>query len=166
MSKNQPAPFRGMAAGQAGGILASFAMNAFQKGWSRFVTMPMGEDPATVKAAQSASRAATGAYFAKENKKDAGNGVHYLFGASVGATYGLLAEYRPVVTRGFGSGLALVSTTAFDEAGVPALGLSEPPTSFGAKTHLYAYASHFVFGGVTEGVRRLLRSSGSSTRSA
>ena len=155
--ERKASPLRGIAAGLAGGIIASFAMNQFQKLWGQFITMPRKDDPATVKAAQKASRSTTGEYIAKERKEDAGDVVHYLFGAGVGAAYGLLAEYRPGVTRGLGSGLALASTTAFDELAVPAAGFSDSPASFGAKTHAYAYASHFVFGGVTETVRRLLR---------
>ena len=157
LDKRTPAPLRGLAAGLAAGIVASFAMNQFQKLWTGLVDMPGSDDPATVKAAQRASRTATGKFIAQEDKQGAGNAVHYLFGAGVGAAYGLLAEYRPGITRGLGTGLALASTTAFDEMAVPAAGLSEPPSRFGAKVHAYAYASHFVFGGVTEGVRRLLR---------
>ena len=99
---------------------------------------------------------ATGEYFAKEDKEAAGNAVHYLFGALLGGAYGLLAEYRPEVTKGFGTAFGAASA-AFDELGVPAAGLSGPPTDFPAATHAYGLASHIVFGGVTEATRRLVR---------
>ena len=154
---HEPAPFRGLAAGIAAGLVASLAMNLFQKAWAKALPPPgSGDDPATVKAAQRASRAATGEYFAKEDKEAAGNAVHYLFGAVLGGAYGLLAEYRPEVTSGYGTLFGLGSAT-FDEAAVPAVGMSGPPTDFSAATHAYALASHVVFGTVTEATRRLVR---------
>jgi putative membrane protein len=44
-----------------------------------------------------------------------------------------------------------------DEIGVPALGLSGPPTQYPLSVHLYALASHLVYGFTTELVRRTLR---------
>ncbi len=157
MSENNPDPIRGLAAGIAAGLVASLAMNLFQKAWAKALPMPgSGDDPATVKAAQRVSRAATGEFFAVEDKEAAGNAVHYLFGAVLGGAYGLLAEYRPEVTKGYGS-LFGAASAAFDELGVPAAGLSGPTTDFPAATHAYALASHIVFGGVTEATRRLVR---------
>ena len=157
MSKKNPDPLRGLAAGIAAGLVASLAMNLFQKAWASALPMSgAGDDPATVKAAQKASRAATGEYFAKEDKEAAGNAVHYAFGALLGGAYGLLAEYRPEVTKGFDT-LFGAASAAFDEVGVPAVGLSGPPTDFPAATHAYGLASHVVFGGVTEATRRLVR---------
>ena len=155
-TNHEPAPLRGLAAGIAAGLVASLAMNLFQKAWARAVPMPeTGDDPATVKAAQRASRAATGEYFAKADKEAAGNAVHYAFGAVLGGAYGLLAEYWPV-TKGCGTVFGAASA-AFDELAVPAAGLSRPPTDFPASTHAYGLASHIVFGGVTEATRRLVR---------
>ncbi len=152
-----PRPFRGLAAGIAGGLIASFAMNQFQKAWSAVLPPPSGDPPATVKAANKASRAATGEPVDDANEKAAGNAVHYLFGGAVGAAYGLLAEYLPSVRAGFGTAFGLASATLFDEVAVPAAGLAEGPDETPAATHTYGYASHLVFGGVTEGVRRLVR---------
>lgn len=158
MSIKKPDPVRGLAAGIAAGLVASLAMNLFQKAWAAALPMPgAGDDPATVKAAQNISRAATGEYFSKEDKEAAGKAVHYAFGAVLGGAYGLLAEYRPEVTTGGGT-LFGAASAAFDELGVPAAGLSGPPSDFPAATHAFALASHIVFGGVTEATRRLVRS--------
>lgn len=157
MSNKNPDPLRGLAAGIAAGLVASLAMNLFQKAWASALPVHgAGDDPATVKAAQRVSRAATGEFFAKEDKVAAGNAVHYAFGAMLGGAYGLLAEYRPEVTRGYGT-LFGAASAGFDEVGVPAAGLSGPPTDFPAATHAYGLASHIVFGGVTEATRRLVR---------
>ena len=157
MPKTQPAPFRGLAAGIAAGLVASLAMDLFQKAWASALPLPgSGDDPATVKAAQKVSRAATGEVFAKADKEAAGNAVHYLFGAMLGGAYGLIAEYRPEVTTGGGT-LFGAASSIFDELAVPAAGLSGPPTDFPASTHAYGLVSHLVFGGVTEATRKLLR---------
>ena len=154
----RPAPFRGLAAGIAAGLIASFAMDQFQKLWSLALPPPESDgDPATVKAAQRTSKAMLGTRLAKDEKKAAGGVVHYLFGAGLGGAYGLLAEYRPGVTRAAGVPFGLTTATLFDEMAVPAAGLSKPPTDTAAATHAYSYVSHLVFGTVTEGVRRVLR---------
>jgi uncharacterized membrane protein YagU involved in acid resistance len=154
MAKTQtPDPIRGIAAGLAAGLIASLAMSLFQKGWNEVVPMPdTNGDPATVKA----SRAANGKSIAKRDKPAAGEAVHYLFGAALGATYGLLAEYKPEVTAANGAWFGTMAT-AFDEIGVPLAGLSEPPSEFGPATHAYAFVSHALFGVVAEFVRFELR---------
>lgn len=158
MTDRSPAPIRALAAGIAAGLVAALAMDLFQKGWAKVVPMPSsGDDLATVHAAQTARRAATGEYFAKSDKSAAGQWAHYLFGAGLGGAYGLLAEYLPQVTTGFGTAFGLGSGILFDEVAVPAAGLSGPPGDFPAVTHAYSAASHVVFGSVSEGVRRVLR---------
>ena len=157
MTHTTPSPLRGAAAGLAAGLIASFAMNQFQKMWSAAVPMPEDDEPSTVKAAQKATRAA-GAELAEDEKEPAGNAVHYLFGGGLGALYGLIAEYRPEITSGFGAPFGLGAAALFDEVAVPAAGLSEPPAEVPARQHLYGIASHLVYGGTTEGIRRLLRS--------
>ena len=157
MIDHSPDPIRGIAAGIAAGLVASLAMNLFQKAWSHVLPMPgSDDDPATVKAAQRVSRTATGKFIASEDKEAAGEAVHNLFGDLLCGAYGLLAEYRPEVTTGSGTAFGAASA-AFDEIGVPVAGLSGPPTEFPAATHIYALASHVVFGSVTEATRRLIR---------
>jgi hypothetical protein len=46
---------------------------------------------------------------------------------------------------------------AVDEGAVALLGLSKGPTQYPLSTHVYALASHFVYGVTTEVVRRALR---------
>ena len=157
MPQSSPAPWRGLAAGIAGGLAASFAMNQFQKAWAALIPMPKKDgDPATVKAAKKASRTVAGAELDEQEEKPAGNVVHYAFGALLGGAYGLIAEYRPGVTKGYGTLFGLGAST-IDELAVPAAGLSGSPTETPPATHAYGLASHLVFGGVTEAGRRLLR---------
>jgi uncharacterized membrane protein YagU involved in acid resistance len=93
-----------------------------------------------------------------EEKKVAGPAVHYAFGLASGLLYGAMSEAVPSTRMAggalFGAGLWLVA----DEAMVPALGFSRPPDEYPASTHVYAFASHLVFGLTLEGARRAIRS--------
>jgi hypothetical protein len=44
-----------------------------------------------------------------------------------------------------------------DELAVPRAGLSKPPKEIPLTTHVYALASHLVYGWITETVRRAVR---------
>ncbi len=155
---------KGLVAGVAGGILASFLMEQFQAAWSAAAAAMRSEkkrggrgDPATVKAANLVSEKVTGRKIPRDYKPLAGEAVHYGMGTGSAAVYGVLAEVAPVVTTGdgvaFGSGLWLLA----DELAVPAAGLSKSPKEIPVMTHLYALASHLVYGWITETVRRAIR---------
>ena len=152
--KTSPAPWRGLAAGIAGGLVASLAMDLFQKVWSAVLPPPKTDgEPSTVRAAEAIS-GSIGATIDKSEKPVAGQVVHYAFGAVLGGAYGLIAEYAPRVTTGFGTVFGAANALLFDEGAVPAAGLSKPPTEFPPATHAYSLASHLLFGATTEGVRR------------
>jgi putative membrane protein len=71
--------------------------------------------------------------------------------------YGALAEVTPQVTAAgglpFGAGFWLLA----DEISVPLLGLSKGPTEYPVSTHVYALASHLVYGVTAELGRRAVR---------
>ena len=152
---SRPDPLRGAIAGVAAGLAAAFAMNQFQKLWPQ-ESADKG-DPATVKAANKASRTATGKPVPEPAKDIAGEAVHYGLGAALGVGYGILAEYWPQATAGLGTAFGAVTALALDEAAVPAMGLGEAPWKTPPATHAYGMISHIVFGLVTEGARRSLR---------
>lgn len=108
-------------------------------------------------AAEAISETLLGRELTKEEKTYAGPGMHYAFGASMGALYGAAAEFVPFVSKGvglpFGSAVWLVA----DEIVVPALGLSEPPEEHPLSTHGYALASHLVYGVTSDVVRKTVR---------
>jgi putative membrane protein len=155
---------KGLLAGAAGGLLASFLMEQFQSAWNAAEQKISSSkkrggksDPANVKAANLISKKITGHKVPRDYKPLAGEAVHYGMGASSAAAYGVLAEVAPVVTVGdgvaFGTGLWLVA----DELAVPAAGLSKSPKEIPLTTHAYALASHLVYGWITETVRRAVR---------
>ena len=159
---------RGLLAGLAGGLIASWTMNQFQTLWSqaagkmqRQPETPQQQDQteveaedATMKAADKLSRKLLGRPLGTAAKKKAGPAVHYAFGTAMGALYGAAAEMFPDVTRGFGTGFGAALFAVADEIAVPALGLSGKPTEAPFSAHLYGFVSHLVYGATTEGVRR------------
>lgn len=153
-----PAPFKGALAGLVAGLVASFAMDRFQALTAKLAkSNEGGGDPATVQAADAVSEAVAGGPVAQSHKEAAGSAVHYLTGAALGMLYGIAAEYRSEVTRGFGTAFGTATAAALDEGIVPALGLAPKPTRTPPATHAYAAASHWVFGAVAELTRRALR---------
>src|SRR5262245_28041362 len=155
---------KGLLAGVAGGLLASFLMEQFQAAWSAAAQKISSSkkrggksDPTTVKAANLISEKITGHKVPRDYKPLAGEAVHYGVGTGSAAVYGILAEVAPVITIGdgvaFGTGLWLVA----DELAVPAAGLSKSPKEIPVTTHAYALASHLVYGWITETVRRAVR---------
>jgi putative membrane protein len=114
-------------------------------------------DPATVKVANVISEKITGHKLPKDYKSMAGEAVHYGMGASSAAVYGVLAEVAPIVTAGGGVGFGTGVWLLADELAVPAAGLSKTPGEIPLTTHIYALASHLVYGWITETVRRAVR---------
>lgn len=179
----RPEVLKGLVAGTIGGLVASWVMDEFQSAWfklsNRIGQSEAGEsssandggqsqngegepatteaEPATVKAAELVSAKIFGHRLAKGEKKIAGDAVHYATGAASGAVYGLAAELAPEVTAGAGLPFGTAVWLVVDEAAVPLLGLAKGPTEYPLSTHVYALASHFVYGISTEVVRSALR---------
>lgn len=180
MRNHEPSIWKGMVAGLAGGLVASWTMNQFQAAWTRIaegMEKPHGaqsmkpsegsqgkqgqdsqeDEDATVKTAEAISKGVFGHELQKSEKEPAGAAVHYAFGALSGGMYGALAEVTPQVTTAaglpFGAGFWLLA----DEISVPLLGLAKGPTEYPVSTHVYSLASHLVYGMTAELSRRALR---------
>ena len=172
--------WKGLVAGLAGGLIASWTMNQFQAAWMRVATnseKPHGaqsmqpsqgstgnqaedakeQDDATVETAKVISRSIFGHDLQESEKKPAGAAVHYAFGTATGGLYGALAEVTPQVTTGAGIPFGAAFWLLADEISVPLLGLSKGPTEYPVSTHAYALASHLVYGVTAEMSRRALR---------
>jgi putative membrane protein len=164
--RDEPNLTKGLIAGVAGGLIASLVMEQFQAAWSLVGkklqdTKPRSSGraakPTTVKAADAIARRVLGHKVRKKHQKLAGEAMHYVMGTGSAAVYGMLAEIAPAVTAGEGTAFGAVIWLAADEASLPALGLAKPPNRIPMSTHVYALASHLVYGAVTEAVRRALR---------
>jgi uncharacterized membrane protein len=149
---------QGAAAGAVAGLAGSAVMEIFQT-YSASLFQPSGSNPpATEQAAQRAARLSAGARLRRADRQVGGTAVHYVTGAITGAAYGSFAEAAPGVTRWRGLALGLACATLIDQIAVPLAGFARPAWRYSLRTHLYAYASHAVFGVVTEAVRKALRS--------
>jgi hypothetical protein len=177
----KPDLWKGLVAGLAGGLVASWTMNQFQAAWSKAAEgfeKPHGaqsmqpsegekpgtagenkeqQDDATVKAARAISEGIFGHELKEQEKRPAGAAVHYAFGTVTGGLYGAVAEFSPEFTAGVGLPFGAAFWLVADETAVPLLGLSEGPTRYPLSTHAYAFASHLVYGLTAEVTRRAVR---------
>lgn len=164
---------RGAVAGMVAGAVAALVMNQFQNLLSTLTPGDEGEqlsegeggpkpeqkasnedEPATTKAAEAISQRLLHHDLSREEKKVAGPVMHYGFGATMGGLYGVAAEAAPAVRTGGGTAYGAAVWLAADEVAVPALGLGPPPTQTQMSTHMFALASHLVYGLTLEMVRR------------
>ena len=167
---------RNVVAGLIGGLVASYAMEHFQRALSR-VARNMGgasggggqqhrtpeSQPATYKAADAAARALTGKPLPKDEKPAGGSIVHYAFGGAVGAIYGAAASQNDEITAWGGIPFGGTVWLVADEIGVPLAGFSKGPTEYPLSSHVSAFAAHLIYGLTTETVRKLL-TAGTRTR--
>lgn len=153
----KPRPIAGFVAGAFAGIIASAAMAFFQ---AKAAPLADAEgdpaDSATARAADKAVSAATDKHLPKAYRAAGGHLVHYAVGAALGGVYGVVTEYRPDASAGFGAAYGIATAALLDEAAVPALGLGEPADETPIAVHAYGLASHLVYGVVLEGARVML----------
>lgn len=179
--------WKGLLAGLIGGVVASAIMNQFQKTWSRQThgfekshgaqSLQTGISPetdasmlppsarrdaaqtdATEKIASAISEGVFEEELTPREREAGGTLIHYLYGASMGAAYGVAAELAPAVsTAGAGTAFGAAVWLVADEGIVPALGLSKSPDEYPLSVHAYALSSHLAYGLTTELIRRAVR---------
>lgn len=156
-------------AGLIGGLVASFAMERFQRGLGR-ISRDLGgapggggqqyrqpqSEPATYKAADAIAKTTTGQPVPHDDKPAAGAAIHYAFGGAVGAIYGAAAARTPDVTAWAGVPFGATVWLIADEMGMPASGLAKPPSEYPLHDHAASLVSHCVYGATTEAVRRCI----------
>ena len=155
---------KGIVAGAVGGLVAAFVMTEYQALTAKFTesdkpkkSQKKEDESANVKAAEMISENVFDHNLKKWEKEPAGEVMHYLMGGVSGAIYGATAELTGATT--FAAGLPFGSAVwaIADDVVVPALGLSKSPTEYPLSTHAYALSSHWVYGLVTEIVRKAVR---------
>lgn len=177
--------YKGLAAGVAGGLVGSLAMNQFQELWGKLMEneeRPHGaqslqqgspehgigrelaergvdepDDNAAVRTGNAVSEFVLDHHLTKSEKEKAGAIAHYAMGVTSGAIYGAVAEVMPAATVAEGLPFGAAVWLIADEGVVPAAGLSRNPTDYPLSIHAYAFASHLVYGLTTELVRRAVR---------
>jgi uncharacterized membrane protein YagU involved in acid resistance len=168
---NETHPVRGILAGVAGGLFASWVMNEFMSGPGKQLSQAVQTDEenrqqaqqkdepdATMKTADAIVNTATGGqHLTYEQKQKGGPVVHYAFGALMGGVYGGLAEYSSITRSGFGTTFGAALFAGADLLAVPAFHLGAPLSETPAETLATPFVAHLVYGASTELVRRLVR---------
>jgi len=174
--RNNKHMMRGVLAGVAGGLVASWVMNEFMAGPGKKLEQSLQtheekeqerqkeqqqtqpDEDSTMKVAEAVVNTVTGGqHLSFDGKQKGGPIVHYSFGALMGGVYGGLAEYFPVARSGFGTSFGSALFAGADLVAVPALKLAPPPDQEPTSALGKHLAAHIVYGGTTELVRRLVR---------
>lgn len=180
MRAKRPSVFRGILCGAAAGITATLIMDQFlkltskgQKAAEKQIKLAPGQAPSEIAdqqvqhdqqaAAQEGSTEkvarkiaeAAGTTLDKEQKKAAGQAVHYTFGTLMGVVYGVSAELIPEATTGAGTAFGTLLYLGADRVAIPAFQLA--PEDSPSTDRLQHWAAHVVYGGSLEMVRSLLR---------
>lgn len=170
--------WKGVVAGAAAGLIASYVMNRFQEVLSA-ATSEKGQsqqqssradrslqesqrdsengDDATQRTANSLVKPVIGRSLTRHEKETAGPIVHYMFGSMMGGLYGGMAEMSRNVSSGWGMPFGAALWLSADEVAVPALGLGQSPTETPLSTHASALLAHLVYGATTGVVHRVVR---------
>ena len=163
-------PLKGLIFGAISGLAGTVVMTQFQSVWNKIsdgVHKPgtKQKEDSTMKAAGKISED-IGRPLSREGRKKAGPWVHYAFGASVGAVFGLVAEAVPHSIRGInpvfsGAAYGAAVFLAAHEVAVPALKLSSNPLKEPIPDQVAEFVSHLIYGAGTaltyDGIKRLKR---------
>ena len=141
---------KGIIAGLIGGLIGTLAKTLAER---MFPPRTHGEpEPPEVLAEQVA-----GHPLGSNTKAIAAEGIHWGFGATVGAAYGALAEYYPAATSKEGASFGMALEALTHESALPALGLSANSKDQTIREHASEMSSHVVYGVTTETVRHFIR---------
>ncbi len=141
---------KGLIAGLIGGLAGAAAKTLAER---LYPPRTKGQkSPPAVLAEKIAGHALTA-----HQKDVATQSIHWSFGPIIGAAYGVLAEYAPVVTEQHGVTFGVAVGTLTHEGALPALGLSAAVEDQPLREQSSEMISHSVYGWVTEGVRRRVR---------
>jgi uncharacterized membrane protein YagU involved in acid resistance len=153
--------------GIAGGLVASFAMERFERALGRLSPEVGGvpgaggqqyrrpqSEPATFQAADVLADHVTGQPLPGTSKPAVASALHYAFGGAVGAIYGEAAVRTPDIATGAGLPFGATVWLLADELGMPLAGLARKPAAYPIEDHATTLAAHLIYGAVTEGVRR------------
>ena len=158
----QRSPWKGLFAGAVGGLIASFAMGKFSSLLLRNARKSYSQadkEDSTVKAASAISQTIFHHKLTTDQKKIAGPAMHYAFGLTMAALYGVMVEVRESASLGWGLPFGVVIWLGAHVITVPALGLSEPVTDSAWEIEATEFGAHLVYGAVVESFRRGLRKS-------
>ena len=145
--------------GLAAGILGGLAATAVKTLWEEFA--PVREPQEATPPAQLADQAnmeLRGEHLDEQDTAIAEQAIHWTFGTTTGAVYGLAAEATDAVTTGYGIPFGMLLWAGTHASTVPALGLEDNPLEKDPKYAVNEFAGHLLYGITAEVVRRGVRS--------
>jgi hypothetical protein len=158
-------------AGGVGGLAGTWAMNEFQRLWSAAVDDRPPESAggkhdardwqerdeqqnSNELAAQALAHALLGRRLTRSELQVVAPMLHFAFGATMAALYGRWADRRADANLATGLGFGIALWLVADEMAMPVFRLSGPTSRRPLEMHLQAFASHLVYGAMTELVRQ------------
>jgi len=168
--KRKHSLWKGIVAGAAGGLVASWVMGQFHRVVDKTSEKLMPKDKfrelqraaaeaqeATAKVAERVTRPLLGRRLRSSERERAKPIVHYAFGSAVGAFYGASAEYASFVRKFAGAPFGAAVFAGADQLALPALKLTKSPREYPLAMHAMEFSSHLFYGMALEGMRRLVR---------
>lgn len=152
--------WKGLLSGIAAGLAATWVMTQYQVNSQKLISRIRHEpaqqaaDSTTVAVAKTITRSFSGRELPPEWVPFAGNAVHYGFGASMGAAYGILTEFLPAASAGRGLAYGAGVWAAADELALPAAGLAKWWPEYPIHVHANALAAHLVYATALDVTRR------------
>jgi hypothetical protein len=158
-------PLAGLIMGAMSGLAGTVIMTQVQNVWNKFsvdslkpankpeaqsVEEQEQEEDSTMKAAGKLSKE-IGRPLSREERKKAEPWVHYTFGTSVGAVFGVAAEMKRETVLGLnpvlaGAAFGTAVFVAAHEIAVPALRLSSNPLKEPIPEQIAEFVSHLIYG--------------------
>ena len=114
-------------------------------------------EPATVAVGRIAYEKLRGTEPSRERGGQLGKAVHWGYGLTMGALFGLLERRFPDHDVGAGLGYGVALWLVGDELAVPLLGLAAGPTAHAPRVHVQALGAHVVYGLATGAAMRALQ---------
>jgi len=173
-TRQDSSALKGAVAGFVGGLVGTWVMSEYQGLWSRVVSgrepqspggrhdardwqeKNEGGDNANEHAAQAVATHTAGRRLTDRELEVAAPAMHYLFGSTISAGYGIVAERAAWASAGAGTGFGTLVWAGADEIAMPVIGWSRPRT-YPVESHLHSLTAHLVFGLTTELARRAVR---------
>ena len=145
---------KGMLAGIAAGAVATAAKTLAERLYPpRTEGQPEPPDVIADKVADTV----TGHELSPGAKAVASETIHWVFGITAGAAYGVLAEFYPAATSRHGVNFGMTLMALTHESALPAFGLSAAPGDQTPREKTSEMATHMVYGLVAETIRRNVR---------
>jgi len=93
-----------------------------------------------------------GVILPKDKKASLGQVVHWSYGITWGAIYGILRKRFPVMARGAGLPFGVSFSLLGEGVLLPMMGLTPPAAKFPASVHVRDTASHYAYAATVEGI--------------